>query len=102
MSGAVRYFVLNSERRFSVSLEIFCAKSKGTFASFTSDSAILFLSNSSIAKREVRTSIFFLFKKRSLISSATPTIICPSSVRLYFLVFTSGSIKSAFKRNLRW
>ena len=102
MRGAVRYFVLNSDRRFSVSLAILWARSTGTFASLTRASTILFLSNSSMARREVRTSIFLLLKKRSSMSSVKPMMVRPRSVRRYSFVSTSGSMRSAFRRYFRW
>jgi len=102
MSGAVRYFVLNSCRRFSVSRAMFWARFTGTLASFMRLSAILLRSNSSIARREVRTSIFRRLNVCFSISSLMSTIILPKSVSLYFLVSTSGSMRSVLRRNLRW
>ena len=99
--GAVRYFVLNSRRRFSVSRAIFWAWNTGTFASFTKASTILFLSNSSIAKREVRTKIFFLWKNCCWMSSVKLMMVLPRSVRRYSLLSTSGSMRSAFRRYFR-
>jgi len=100
--GAVRYLILDFSSRFSVSFAAFCARSAGIFASLISESAILFTSNSSNARREVRTSsplgLVAFFSTRS----ATSMTILPSSVRQYFLASTSVSIRSVLSRNFRW
>jgi len=100
--GAVRYFVFDFRSLFSVSLAILWARSVGMFVSFMRESVILLMSNSSSARRDVRTSSLLGLRVFFRISSATLITIFPSSVRRYLFDSMSVSIRFVLSRDFRW